>query len=344
MLSQRIRSKAKVPVLVGPPPPMPVPKPIEMTNAWKTLPRKFAYYYLILFRPWTKRTTDGSTLPESAAWYDFCIFMKKLDCGDESKTPSHQDIVRSKWIHNTAHGLRIAGKDRTAASKYRNQSAKRWSDKDDGETLGRSEPQETAALLSNNKMIQEEMAAIEAQQNIDLLRDRTAADDLLQRSNHNTIDYYQATQFALQRIFSTAETDRERPHQRNELSQIRTIICHPSIAINMAAILQELKTDVLHPPCEDDNEDTIIKAPIAKSIPVTNEPRLSDRLNTSQRKIWQTTTNYFQKLSAFRQGRGARPDPLRLLIHGGPGTDKLFLAECIRQSAEDFNLTIGCQA
>ena len=102
-------------------------------------------------------------------------------------------------------------------------------------------------------MIQEEMAAIEAQQNIDLLRDRTAADDLLQRSNHNTIEYYQATQFALQCIFSTAKTDRERPHQRNELSQIRKIICHPSIAINMAAILQELKTDVLHPPSEDDN-------------------------------------------------------------------------------------------
>ena len=50
---QRIRSKAKVPVLVGPPPPMPAPKPIEMTNAWKTLARKFDYYYLILFRPWT---------------------------------------------------------------------------------------------------------------------------------------------------------------------------------------------------------------------------------------------------------------------------------------------------
>ena len=45
--------------------------------------------------------------------------------------------------------------------------------------------------------IQETMAATAAQENINILCDPTAADDLLERANHTHLEYYQATAFAL---------------------------------------------------------------------------------------------------------------------------------------------------
>lgn len=115
---------------------------------------------------------------------------------------SFLDRVRCKWITNAAHFLRIAGDDRTAASKYRCQCATVWNTKDGSESLRSTfQPEEGTALLSNEVRIQEAIAATAAQENMNILRDKTSVDDLLERANHSHLEYYQAAEFALRRLF-----------------------------------------------------------------------------------------------------------------------------------------------
>lgn len=142
-------------MLVGPPPQHPIPKPAEMTEAWQSQARRFANYFLILYRPWTILTANGGTLPGSTLWHDLCVYMQVLECGEHGNGPSYLNRIRSRWMTNAAHGLRIAGEDRTAANKYRCECATNWGAKDPSETLRSSqEPEEGPALLSNDCSIQ----------------------------------------------------------------------------------------------------------------------------------------------------------------------------------------------
>ena len=51
---------------------------------------------------------------------------------------------------------------------------------------------------------------------------------------------------------------------------------------------------------------------------VENNIRLS--LNKEQQNILDECSTYIHELAAMRDGAGTKPKPLRLLIHGGPGT------------------------
>lgn len=133
--------------------------------------------------------------------------MNTLDHGEHNQQlPFFLNHIRCKWITNAAHGLRIAGEDRTAASKYLCQCTTVSNTKDGSESLRSNvEPQEGTALLSKEIRIQETMAVTAAKANIYILRDQTSADDLLERASHSNFEYYQATEFALRRLFQPTE-------------------------------------------------------------------------------------------------------------------------------------------
>ena len=121
---------------MGPPPAPPAPKPSKLTDAWRTQARKFASYFLILYRPWKMLTEDGGTLPGSTTWSDFCSFMHSLGEGNNNGVTRCLNRVRSKWIHHAAHGLRMPGSDQTAVSKWRYECADRWNVNDNQSLAG----------------------------------------------------------------------------------------------------------------------------------------------------------------------------------------------------------------
>ncbi len=314
-----------------------------MTQAWISQARKFATYFLTLYRPWTVPTSDGGTLPGNTTWHAFCIYMHDIENATEDEPVTLLNRVRSKWITNAAHGLRIAGEDRTAANKWRCEKASCWDSKEGNESLRSTREQpEGGPILSDSERIIEQVAAAEAQENMNILRDKTVADELLLRADHTHLEYYQATQFNLEKIYEPDEHQRTTNPIENE--QAKNTFRDHKDSTHMKAILTQLKGDVIHEPSEDGDDDTIIPGPWKTLKPVPPGQRLSDQLNHTQRKIWNKVTNYFQQLVESRAGRRPKPKPLRLLVHGGPGTGKSFLAECIHQAATDLNLEIGCIA
>ncbi|KAI9565127.1 hypothetical protein GHT06_008898 [Daphnia sinensis] len=113
---------------------------------------------------------------------------------------------------------------------------------------------------------------------------------------------------------------------------------------NISNILMQLRADIIHPSCIDDNDDTILPGPWTTNKNVSEGTRLSDQLNQNQKIIWNLVNDYFDKLIKFKDGQLAKPTPIHLLVYGGPGTGKSFLAECIQESATAHKFTTACVA
>lgn len=80
---------------------------------------------------------------------------------------------------------------------------------------------------------------------------------------------------------------------------------------------------------------------IEKENPTTT---LFEKLNSKQRAVCVEVRHYFQCLRLYKDGMGPRPAQLRIILHGGPGTGKSFLAKCIKELANESHFTIGCLA
>lgn len=148
------------------------------------------------------QANDGGTLPGSVTWRRLCLYMRELECGSQNSLPSFLNLIHLKWISNAAHGLRIGGNDRTAAQKYRTQSASVWNQPDGSESIGTVQPEtedDDNEPTGSRKL--EEEAAVKAQEAIDLLRGEAAVDDLLERTNHRALEFYEATQKAIAHVY-----------------------------------------------------------------------------------------------------------------------------------------------
>lgn len=62
------------------------------------------------------------------------------------------------------------------------------------------------------------------------------------------------------------------------------------------------------------------------------------------KEIWCKCQDYVKQKREFDDGIGTLPFPLKLLVHGGPGTNKSFLAQCIEQAASHYQYSLGFMA
>ncbi len=287
---------------------------------------------------------DGGTLPGSSLWYDLCVYMKKITKEDNRNVPSFLDKIRAKWITNSAHGLRIAGEDRTAANKYRCEFATVWNteNRDQHFTSTAQESGETSSQFDVVK-IRETVAAAEAQQNIDILRDRAAADDILQRTNHSHLEYYENTNITLRKIFEPAVLKR-RVQSSLTKNSARELLQYEEKTMNIEKILAGLKADTTNLQSYDNSDDAILPIHWRSTIKLPQGKKMSDQLNSSQKNIWVEATEYLKEVKEYREGKRYKPNPIYLLVHGGPGTGKTFLAQCIYEEAHDLHLGMACMA
>ena len=65
-----------------------------------------------------------------------------------------------------------------------------------------------------------------------------------------------------------------------------------------------------------------------------------DGLNCEQVQVMKLCQDYFKSKKESLRGNAASPKPFNLLIHGGPGTGKSFLANRVVKAAESLNLRV----
>ena len=168
------------------------------------------------------------------------------------------------------------------------------------------------------------------QRNIDILRNKSAADDLLNQPTHCNEEYYQATKMALERLFQPTVSKNCHTHTLS----FANVLVQPSARANeLAGTVALMKTDAAYQEPEEPNDFNNTQKPYGETTTAEARPSLADKLNNQQRRIWTTVNTYFTQLRKFKDGRGARPQTFCLLVHGGPGTGKSFLVESILQAA-----------
>ncbi len=325
---------------------MPVSKPKILTNEWKKLAQKFAEYFLVLYKPWSVPTEDGGTLPGPTTWQTLCQYMYEIEAIDQASKPSFLNTIRAKWITNAAHGLRISASDRVAAQKYRCRAATVWKESGGISNLKKTLSNEER-LSESRAQNQEEMnAAREAQEAIDIMRQEARQDEDTQQTTNLALKYYRETEGALKKIFELT-SDFEFGDSPNKKKNTE-LVCKNSNEDEsiISAIMDNLrKENNFSPVAEDERTDPLLTpSTMDNSIPNEKPSKLSDKLNKSQRAIWIKVQSYFQMLRKYKDGFGTKPTPIHLLVHGGPGTGKSFLAKCIYEVALKYQFTIGCIA
>lgn len=341
---QKLRSKSKIPMLVGKPPNMPVAKPKLLTKEWKRLAQKFAEYILVLYKPWTVPTRDGGTLPGRTTWQALYQYMYELEGIGEPSGPSFLNIIRAKWITNAAHGLRILASDRMAAQKYRCRCATVWKDAGGIDKLKNSTPNDDWSNENSAKNQEEINAAKVAQEAIDIMRKETMMDEESLETTNRALQYYHETSKALKKIFESV-TDKK--GGTLDKRRAKKLICKNSIEDEkiLGTIMDNLrKEDSSAVSTADETSTTNVTSTKINDIPNERSRPLSEKLNKSQKAIWMRIQHYFQELRKYRDGCGTKPKPIRLMVHGGPGTGKSFLAKCINELALEYRFTIGCIA
>jgi hypothetical protein len=126
---------------------------------------------------------------------------------------------------------------------------------------------------------------------INIWRDKTSADDFLERANYSHLEYYQATEFALRRLFQPTEQQQAASYTISFVNQILR-----SNEDN-SNILMQLRADIIHSPCIDDNNDSIVPGPWTTSNDVPDGTRISNKLNPNQKIIWNVADDYFDKMT-----------------------------------------------
>ena len=265
--------------------------------------------------------------------------MKTLEHGN----PSLLNTVRARWIKNSAHGLRITSSERTAASKYRFQCATSWTKSDETKINEKQHGSADSGLQLASK-IEETKAAEEALENITILRNAAGVDDLLERSDHSSLEYYQATKFVLTKIFENPKLKSCSTYVSKEGA--KNILGFQSETKNLIELLQKLKEDLINQENIQDPKDNVQISYPSQSCTTRSEKlqHISSQMNCEQREICNLITAYFQSLENYKNGRGTIPDSPLLLLHGGPGTGKSFLAKRISEVADVFSFSIGCVA
>jgi hypothetical protein len=128
---------------------------------------------------------------------------------------------------------------------------------------------------------------------INIWRDKTSADDLLEKANHSHLEYYQATEFTLRRLFQLTKQQQAASYTISFANQILRTNEDNS---NINNILMQLREDSIHSPCIDDNDDTIVPGPWTTSKHVPEGTRISNELNPNQKIIWNLADDFFDKI------------------------------------------------
>ena len=339
---QRLNSKIKIPEIYGRVPPMPSPKPedeSEITEAWYKKAETFARFFLCLFRPWSEA---NGTLPGPMEHDDFCQFMLELETAS-GNGPTDIDVARRRWIENTAYGLQVSALYRTVAQRYRGIAATEWGKRDGTSAFATQEELESAfnpAHPTHNQQFDEAVHAIDQilqeASNIDLLPPKKTKED---QFNNDTIA-------ALSSVLTSVQLERDTVNLTQQ--EARKILNRDQKKEDLIQnILEKLKPDDdIEQEKEKTTDDTNHPSGLM-DLTTQNQEDISVNpvdLNTTQRRILDLCKQDLSARQQFRNGSTNSYKPLRLLVHGGPGTGKSFLTHCIVQAAEEMGFTVACMA
>ena len=372
---QRIRSKFFVPVLAGKPPPT-CPTLGSSGKILHLMRENYAIYMLTLLSPWSERTNLGTNvfLPiAGTTWADFVQFVKVIEDTESTiPTPTFVNRCTSTFISNISSNLKNVPWMLKSTVSYRARACDQWANGRKGpcfeDTLiadmtGRAAHIKDTRKASNDIDIydKDDLIAVAAIQELRNLANGTAAKE--QRIQTQTTSYFSRALEDIAAVFdnitdppfingniSSSEKQHHEPCWQGSIETCKKVF--QNIKARPEVLTMDPVTNIVDNATRNETLSTGIDVPtrLAQQLlselpeaadPIPGQPISSlNRPTLEQYRALQTFASYIDAYSNYLRNPMLYPEPLplRILIHGGPGTGKSFLLNIIKQMIADAHL------
>lgn len=339
----QIMTEHTIPNIVSRIPRYPGPRPETLTPAWKSAARLFAYYALLVYKPW-----DGPQgVPPASAltWKAMHTWLNEL------RAAPPDDIIsrtRLQFVTIAAHGLKICQEPAKLTQKYRYRNATRFDEMDEADRPQACSAQhlDDAARADATHTAEEGQLAMKR-----LLEKASAAfDDKSLQMQESIVDFL-ATAFPIP-ASATAQTSL----QTQGFSQEQ---CLAHVAANRFSeqTVQRVHASMISRPAnlQEPGDPASSRAADNKTSPARKKrrPDSSKKASTpSQPQTFQWSTQQLQIIKIFETYCKAvaawrahddpdirdLPSPPHMLIQGGPGSGKSAVTRKLTQLAKQYQL------
>jgi hypothetical protein len=354
---QRIRSKQVVPLITGRPPRYPGPRCARAGASWQRSAARWACFIQCLFRPWDADSFQRGGDLEGVAPHDFAavgIYIAELEGAPpvESGTPqppSHLGRYRAATITNVSRNLSINNDNKKLLTRYRMRAAAVWGGATDfagtfeaglaaRRRLGATgdDVNDDSDLDTGDGGDAEAEAYVAAAAAVEQLRAAARAD--AQHDAHDGIAesrYIGAVRAALDQCFG------EPGHQPALAREPAAVGAHGSqhggpidgiLRLRGGVVATERVRDALRADPDPErlaHEHRMEREALRRGAELRSQrgggsEAEADDLNAEQARALAVTVAYVEALAAWRRDPShyPHPQPLRLLVHGGPGVGK----------------------
>ena len=334
-----LRSKPRIPVLAGSalprhPGPPPVRKHSTEYRKWRRAADEFATIYLTLMVPWV----DGRP-PIPLTW---SAFSKWYTATDEVRN-SFIERCRRDVVKNIAAGFVIRKKERDVLNAFRGRAATEW-----GKTATTGEGQcefEPDVEGEEQEGKFDEVQLLRDMHNLDAPRGEEHHTSVQERRENETFE-------RLVQCYGVPKSPGEGVSEGGtvapglegvgvEYAEMadKAAALHDTVIQNDAdmdvvdaAVAGGTASDGQGSGPTDMGVEALLN-PLLLLQPVSVEVPLSLRHNRQQSEVYLTVINHYNELVAhLHDPKKPAPVPLRLIIHGGPGSGKSFVARALKQA------------
>ena len=347
---QQLRSKARVPVLAGRPPPPP-PSVINETPTSMRLTERFASYYVALLVPWS---TEHPFLPPVAPTYAGLCQWAETASQASCIGPPWLDRCRYDLLCNVTSALHVSNSEKDMSAAYRGRNAQVWKklsgNPQDLESVGLQLDSEQNTSTSE---LREDHVAANSAAAITLLRQHFAepADvgQTLVRHVLSTMDHLNTLQSTSSMAppdvscrlqdFLPSVTSSTNLLAKKAISDVSSY--EPTPQQGRAERSAAVAGDAIRDPSSDLADEC---------VPSTLSPPPGANLNEQQLSTFSMVTTWYVARQRHKRDPASSPcpEPLLLLVHGGPGTGKSHLAKTLASvlphGSVSFSATTGVAA
>jgi hypothetical protein len=350
---QQLSSKQRCSLLGGgKPPPYPGVRPDSPSPTWQEQADAYARYMLVLMKPWSIDTHSVGPL----TWDAFCEYAEALERGEPgSDGPNFMGKYRTTRIRNITWSLKSDAQRAWMLRSYRRRDAKILT----RHCLGRT----SAGTGSVDSATLSDTAAAAAAKEIDILRKRHQADEggiakpaallALLRKKAYCNNSMEAVEEAFHITNGAAVSEAHATGTTIGGGGSATpseVVFVPSSASLVKDVIAALRRDGVDDEdsgteSEGSQEPAVCHRGATSNMPAsTTDPPVL--MNAGQEACMAKVTEYLTGLLAWKLAgcKGLAPNPLRLLVHGGPGVGKTFFTTTMVGRATAMGCRISCTA
>ena len=327
---QYLVSKQPVLIFSGKQPPFPgeeLSPDDEEYDTWKAKADKFAMYFLAAFRPEVYLYSSEEIHYPEYTWEALKAWIGELKSGNTLISK-----LRLGALYKAIYGSYSKNRTRVIMSAFRMRNRTIWSEEEKRKAeqhfMTKGNRQSRKSRLQDDLLYQDLHTSVMNTMHLNTSQ---------QNRCHNEIQYTIDLNTCLKEIFESPSPAQQetKPNIPPMDSEEQHVLCHGSRSIKDVTyddVLKEMETQA----SVTDQQQQSTQNNQQSTLAEVDEMLSKFNLGEEQSRVLQRVKNYLHALGPHKARSKCRPEPIKLLVTGMPGTGKSFVIERICDMAETF--------